>query len=131
MYVGQTTATRDLTPAPDAQAPAPVQAPPAPVAPASQPDDTFGPATVVEVKAAPAPSASSGAARVENVISIDQETKAVVFQQRSADGTVVFQLPDDTKLKIRAYFDELAQHQTAVATAGTHPDPSQIDGIRI
>jgi hypothetical protein len=128
MYVGQTTTTRDLTPA-DAPAPAPVQAP----APAPQPADAFGPATLVEVKAtAPAPVAAAGSPQVENVISIDQETRSVVFQSRNPDnGTVVFQLPDESKLKLRAYFDELAQHQTAVATAGTHPDPSQIDGIRV
>lgn len=107
-------------------APAAQPAPPASV-PAS---DSFGPATQVEIGQEKRPVA--GRSTVENVISIDQATRSVVFQSRNATTRdVVFQVPDEAKLRLRAYLDEVAQHQAASATAGTHPDPSHVDALRV
>lgn len=130
MIIGQTSTARDVSVT--AVAPVPVQAAPAP-APSDEPVESFGPATRVEIAstAKPAASASSSTAATENVINIDDQTRTVVFQSRnSATGAVIFQIPDESKLRLRAYLEEVAQH-TAAATAGTHLDASKIDSIRV
>jgi hypothetical protein len=132
MTIGQTSPARDASVTAIAIV-APLSAPaaPAPV-PSDEPAESFGPATRVEIgeTSKPAPSPYMAAA-TENVINIDDQTRTVVFQSRnSATGAVIFQIPDESKLKLRAYLEEVAQ-QTAAVTAGTHPDPSKIDRIRI
>jgi hypothetical protein len=131
MTIGLTTARDPLASASVQQGPG--ITPPAP-APAPQPQaatDTFGPATKVEI-GADASRPPSGQSRLENVISIDDATRSVVFKSlNSATGDVVFQIPDESKLRLRAYLEEVAQHQAATATAGTHPDPSTVDSIRV
>lgn len=127
MNVGQTTAPRDQSIGGIGQAGQAAQ----PVQPASpQASDSFGPATKVEI--GHEARSSAGPTPLENVISIDQTTRSVVFQSRNATtGDVVFQVPDESKLRLRAYLDEVAQHQAASATAGTHPDPAHVDAIRV
>ena len=63
---------------------------------------------------------------------VDTETRTVIYRSKDPfTGTVVFQVPDESKLRLRQYLDEMAQQQAASATAGTHPDPSTIDSIRV
>ncbi|MFO1150023.1 MAG: hypothetical protein U1E62_16725 [Alsobacter sp.] len=132
MTIGQTTA-RDPLAGTGVQQGAGV-APPAPAAAsAPQPQagtDRFGPATKVEI-GADGPRSVPGQSRFENVISIDDTTRSVVFKSLNMAGDVVFQIPDESKLRLRAYLDEVAQHQAASTTAGTHPNPSAIDSIRV
>jgi hypothetical protein len=138
MHVGHSTTTRDLA----LSTPVQQAGPSVPSTPAVESTDTFGPATrialsnggetsfaaVAPVQSAPRPAVEN----VEKVISVDPETRSLVYQNRNEDtGVVVSQFPDDAKLRLRAYFDELTQQQTQAATAGTHPDPSTIDGIRV
>jgi hypothetical protein len=137
MHVGQSTTTRDLA----LSTPVQQASPSVPSIPAAGSSDAFGPATRIALSnrgetasaAAPIPAEPRPAVEnVEKVISVDPETRALVYQNRNEDtGVVVSQFPDDAKLRLRAYFDELTQQQTQAATAGTHPDPSTIDGIRI
>jgi hypothetical protein len=133
MTIGQTTARDPLAGAGVQQGQGVTPPAPAP-APAPQPQaatDTFGPATKVEI-GAEAPRSAPGQNRLETMISIDDTTRSVVFKSLNpSTGDVVFQLPDESKLRLRAYLDELAQHQAASATAGTHPDPSHVDSIRV
>ena len=135
MIVGHTRTARDVSFTPATVA-ATVEPTPAPnPAPTSAPAEGFGPATRVEIgsgsAAKPAAPASTGSAPTENVINIDDQTRTVVFQSRnSSTGTVIFQIPDESRLRLRAYLEEVAQH-TAAATAGTHLDPSRIDSIRV
>jgi hypothetical protein len=133
MTIGLTTARDPLASAGVQQGSGVTQPAPAP-APAPRPPaagDSFGPATKVEIGAG-APSPAPGQSRFENVISFDDTTRSVVFKSlNSATGDVVFQIPDESKLRLRAYLDEVAQHQAATATAGTHPDPSTVDSIRV
>lgn len=110
----------------------------APLVPPPEQQDTFGPATQVALSpaagAAPSFAAkpSSSSENVEKVISVDPDTRSVVYQSLNEEtGAVVSQYPDEAKLRLRAYIDELSQQQTQAATAGTHPDPASIDGIRI
>ena len=127
MYVGLTSTLRD-----------PIQAPAAPVqpqpqrAPAPEPAaDAFGPATRVDVSAdKPAPVRNREP--VEHTVDVDTATRTVIYRSKDPNtGTVVFQVPDESKLRLRQYLDEMAQHQAAAATAGTHPNPSTIDSIRV
>lgn len=138
MNVGQASNTRDwaATALPEASTVVPQPAP-QPQAPSGK-TDTFGPATRVAISAtldAPAPSPAKAPAAtetVQKVVSVDPETKSLVYQDlNEVTGAVVSQYPDEAKLRLRAYFDELAQQQTQAATAGTHLDPSTIDGIRV
>ncbi len=133
MYVGLTSTTRDSTAgSPVAALPA---APPKPAAPrpaASDVPDTFGPATRVDVSGADKAPALPGTAIVEHTIDIDTQTRTVIYRSKDPlTGTVVFQVPDEAKVRLRAYLEDMAQHQAATATAGTHPDPSTIDSIRV
>lgn len=136
MNVGLTATTRDLAlSAPAQTAVAAVSQPPEP---AAERQDTFGPATRVAISSAadtatPSPARARPASdAVQTVISVDPDTKALVYQARDEQtGSVLSQYPDEAKLRLRAYIDELTQQQTQTATAGTHPDPAGIDGIRI
>lgn len=137
MNVGQAITTRDLAPS-SLSAATSVIAQPSPKPPAADTQDVFGPATRVAISATqnpagPAPTRARQATdTLEKVISVDPDTKSLVYQNRNEEtGAVVSQYPDEAKLKLRAYFDELAQQQTQAATAGTHLDPSTIDGIRV
>jgi uncharacterized FlaG/YvyC family protein len=47
---------------------------------------------------------------IERKLSIDQETRAVVFQKKDRQtGETISQLPDETLLKLRAYSRELTE----------------------
>ena len=65
------------------------------------------------------------------VIMIMVSACLLVITTITITGDVVFQIPDESKLRLRAYLDEVAQHQAASATAGTHLNPSAIDSIRV
>jgi hypothetical protein len=127
--IGQTTPRDPLAGSPVPQGPG--VAPAAPAPPQKPAADAFGPATKVEI-GGDGPRPGPEQTRFENVVSIDDTTRSLVFKSlNAATGDVVFQIPDESKLRLRAYLDELAQHQAASATAGTHLDPSNIDSIRV
>ena len=84
----------------------PVQAP-APLAPAVRVDirsQDQGPDPRASTSRTPAPDAKATETAMEPRIRIDQDTKAVVYQEVDPNsGDVVVQLPDPVVLKARAY----------------------------
>ena len=133
MYVGLTSTTRDSTAgSPVAALPA---APPRPAAPRPATPETptrSGRPPAWRCHGADKPAALPGTNPVEHTVDIDTQTRTIIYRSKDPlTGAVVFQVPDEAKVRLRAYLEDMAQHQAAAATAGTHPDPSTIDSIRI
>src|SRR5690242_7001416 len=106
MYVGLTSTTRDPAPTPAAPATQPVQRP----AVAPTPADSFGPATRVDVSSVGRASPDRAPEPVEHTIDVDTATRTVIYRSKDPlTGTVVFQVPDESKLRLRQYLDEMEQ----------------------
>ena len=133
MYVGLTSTTRDSKPSSAGSRGYPAQPRPAASRPATpETPDPFGPATRVDVSTAdkpaarPRPNPSSTPVRRRH-----RDPDHDLPVQGSDDGTVVFQVPDEVKFGSGSTSEDMEQLRLPAATAGTHPDPSTIDSIRI
>src|SRR6478609_343776 len=108
MYVGLTSTTRDSTagsPVPALPAAPPRLPGPRPATPESP--DPFGPATRVDVSGADKAPALPGPAPVEHTIDVDTQTRTIIYRSKDPlTGAVVFQVPDEAKVRLRAYLED-------------------------